>query len=231
MTVSQGANLETAIEKIQANELVAYPTETVWGLAANACSDDALRCLQNWKGRAGTQPISILIDTPQRLETFEFEIPDHGAELIKHFWPGPLTLIFSCPKSRRKFAAGVARQDGAVGVRCSSHPTTQAFSQALFAAGLGPVTATSFNRSGAPPVKSYPEALALWNQGAEPVSLFVGNAESAEVGKPGTLNNNDEISGTAQSTVVDFASPSPRVLRWGDVTREDFERIGFTQFA
>lgn len=180
--------------------LLAYPTETVWGLGADASSADAVARLRRWKGRDDGTPISVLVASADAAKRQGCEIGPAAARLAAAFWPGPLTLVVP---SSLPLAPGVARDDGAVGLRCSSHPLTALLVRRLDGAGVGPLTATSLNRSGAEPARSREQAKALADGGADGPRLL--EVEGAEAG------------GEAESTVVDLVARSPRVLRWGAV--------------
>ena len=131
---------------------------------------------------------------------------------MARLWPGPLTLVVPCAAS---FASGVARSDGAVGLRCSSHPLAGALARRLRSDGAGPVTATSLNHSGAAAAKSREEALALCREddagdaGEAPLLIDV---EATECG------------GDGETTVIDLTGPA-RALRWGSLGREEIEEI------
>jgi tRNA A37 threonylcarbamoyladenosine synthetase subunit TsaC/SUA5/YrdC len=101
----------------------------------------------------------------------------------------------------------VARGDGAVGLRSSSHPLARAFARRLAREGLGPATATSLNRSGEPPAQSVAQARALCGDSAEEPRLLP--IEGAEAG------------GDAATTVVDLTGARPEVLRWGALREEE----------
>ncbi|HEX5067859.1 MAG TPA: L-threonylcarbamoyladenylate synthase [Myxococcota bacterium] len=195
--------LRAAVERVRAGGLVAYPTETVWGLGADASSDAAVASLRRWKGRADDTPISVLIDAADALGALGCEPRALASRLADAFWPGPLTLVVHCP---RRFAAGVARKDGAVGFRCSSHPVASAFAGELARAGVGPVTATSLNRSGEPSVRGLADARALCD---------------AQPGAPLLLDLGADASAGPESTVLDLTGPRPYVLRWGAVERDE----------
>jgi L-threonylcarbamoyladenylate synthase len=194
--------MRAALERIRAGGLVAYPTETVWGLGADACSDVAVAALRRWKGRVQDAPISVLVDAPAALDALGCGPQPAAARLAGAFWPGPLTLVLRCA---RRFATGVARGDGAVGLRCSSHPLASAFASALARAGVGPVTATSLNRSGEPAARDAARARAL----------------CADASDPALLADGSDAGGAAESTVVDLTGPRPAVLRWGAVSRRE----------
>ena len=108
-----------AVTRVHEGGLIAYPTETVWGIGADATSDAAIERLRQWKGRGDDAPISILVAGIADLEVLGFEVGEPAQKLAGAFWPGPLTLVIPC---RRAFARGIAREDGSVGVRCSAHP-------------------------------------------------------------------------------------------------------------
>lgn len=215
--VAEGAALDCAVAQLAAHKLVAYPTETVWGLAVDSRSEVALQALRRWKGRTGTQreaqPISILVPDAAVLDTLGFALSPAVQRLVEKFWPGPLTLILPC---RKAFAQGIARDDGAVGVRCSSHPVARALAQAALAAGLGPITTTSFNRSGASPLQTLDEVRELCAREADGAELFVLALDRAL----GAESFADFQGNGAPSTVLDLASPSLKVLRSGAISEE-----------
>ena len=193
------AGVDAGISHLQEDGLLAFPTETVWGLAASAASEKAMDRLRNWKGRAADQPISLLVSGRDEVEVLAFDVSPAAAALMDTFWPGPLTLVLAC---RGRFARGIAREDGAVGVRCSSHPAALELARRFRKVGVGPLTATSLNRSGQPPACSRTEAELLADSACGDAQLRV-------------LDTSMEAGGGAPSTVVDLAGESPEVLRVG----------------
>jgi L-threonylcarbamoyladenylate synthase len=187
---------------LAAGGLVGYPTETVWGLAAAADSRAGMERLRAWKRRGEEAPISILVEGVAAASELGCELGAIGRRLAAAFWPGPLTLVVPC---RRAFAPGVARGDGAVGLRCSAHPLAAALARRALREGVGPITATSLNRSGEPPARTRREAERLCAGEDAPRLLAV---EGAEAG------------GEAESTVVDLCGPRAEVLRWGALARD-----------
>jgi len=194
------AEVRAAVEWVRAGGLVAYATETVWGLGADACSDAAVASLRRWKGRSDDAPLSVLVEAPDALAALGCEPREAAGRLAAAFWPGPLTLVVRCA---RAFAAGIARGDGAVGLRCSSHPVASAFASALARAGAGPVTATSLNHSGEPAAHDIAQARAL----------------CTGAGAPHLLDDAPDAGSGRESTVVDLTGPQPVVLRWGALSR------------
>jgi L-threonylcarbamoyladenylate synthase len=166
--------LGDAVRWVRDGGLLAYPTETVWGLGADAGSEGAIDRLRAWKGRSDQVPISILVEDSGALQSLGFEVDAAARRLASEFWPGPLTLVLPC---MRRFAAGVARADGAIGVRCSTHPLAAALARRLAREGVGPVTSTSLNRSGSPSVRTRREALASCQNGPD-APRMIGLEES-----------------------------------------------------
>lgn len=197
-----------AVGWVRSGGLIAYPTETVWGLGADARSSAALETLQGWKGRDASRPVSILVSEPADLPALGFEVNPVAERLASMFWPGPVTLVLPCSG---EFAPGVAREDGAVGVRCSSHPLCGAIARRLVIEGVGPLTATSLNVSGLPPARNLEQARAACRGGKEPPRLL--EIDGAEAG------------GDTESAVIDATGSSLEVLRWGALTHEDLEPI------
>jgi len=199
--------LGQALRWLRGGGLVAYPTETVWGLAADSDSEPGMQRLARWKRRANGDPVAILVEGVEGAEALGCELPPAARRLAAAHWPGPLTLVVRCG---HRFAEGVARADGAVGLRCSSHPLALALARRARREGVGALTATSLNRHGEPPARSRDEAQRLCGDGDAPRLLAV---EGAEAG------------GDAASTVVDATVEPPRVLRWGAIVRDDLEPL------
>jgi L-threonylcarbamoyladenylate synthase len=156
-----------AVARLARGELVAYPTETVYGLGADAFSAAALASLLALKGRDAERGLSVLVPDVTALERIAAPLPPAAARLAASFWPGPLTLVV--PVADARFA-GVSTPLG-VGFRCSPQPT----SSALARAAAGPIVSTSCNRSGEPPCttaaeveRAFGPALAIL--GGEPAS-------------------------------------------------------------
>ena len=133
--------------------LVAFPTETVYGLAADATNPSAIERLNRVKGRPPEKPYSIHLYDPAQMSAFVDEIPPLAKRLMERFWPGPLTIVM--PARPGVFGAGPAKGRGSVGFRLPSHPVAQA----LLRRCQRPVVAPSANRSGFPPPTDAKEAL------------------------------------------------------------------------
>jgi L-threonylcarbamoyladenylate synthase len=135
--------LAKACVALRAGGVVAFPTETYYGLAVDPFNQEALSRLFALKGRAGDKPVLLIVDNPSQLSTLVAEIPPPFPLLMERFWPGPLTLVFPGAPSLPGMLTG---HRGTIGVRVSSHPVAR---QLVRAFGR-PLTATSANFSGQP---------------------------------------------------------------------------------
>jgi L-threonylcarbamoyladenylate synthase len=137
-----------AVSALRRGDIVAYPTETFYGLGVDALDELALARLRQLKGR-DDKTISVLVDGVEMLERLCLP-PPRARELMRRHWPGALTLVLPA----REGVPPALVSDGCIAVRHSSHPTAQAL-----VAGLGnPLTTTSANRAGEPPATT-PEAV------------------------------------------------------------------------
>lgn len=144
LTLEEGRALEDAITTIQNGGVVAFPTDTVYGVGASLDHRDAMARIYRIKGRAQEKPIPILVSRPDVIETLTDE-PDHELiELALRFWPGPLTVIL---KAKDSLPPEVQAPDGTFGVRVPDHSVPLAIAQH----NGGAIATTSANLSGMPP--------------------------------------------------------------------------------
>ena len=190
------AALAAAIAALRAGELVVYPTETFYGIGADASSSAALERVFALKGRASNQPIALIAADTTSAFALACEVPTLARLLAAAFWPGPLTLVL--PAARGVHPALVG-PDGGVGVRVSPHPLARAL-----ASGLGrPLTATSANLSGHPPAATLAAARAEFG---DKVKVYLDG---------GTL------AGGAPTTVVTVNSTGYRIIRAGAISERE----------
>lgn len=187
------ALLERAARRLKAGELVAFPTETFYGLGAAALDATAVQGIFTVKGRPETKPLPVLVASPTMLDDLAADIPGTARELMRRHWPGPLTLVLRC---RPSVPDAVTGGTGTVGVRVSSHPVARG----LAAAFGGPVTASSANPSGGTPPTTVADVLRYFD-GAIAVVLDGGPTPGGEA-----------------STVLDVTVDPPRVIREGPVS-------------
>ncbi|HOF05916.1 MAG TPA: L-threonylcarbamoyladenylate synthase [Syntrophales bacterium] len=133
--------IEKAVSSLRSGKLLAYPTETFYGLAADGMNEAAITNIFRIKGRSFHSPIALIIAEKKVLDKLTTAVPKTAARLLDIFWPGPLTLVFAAsPSVSPLLTAGT----GKIGIRISSHPVAHALAAALG----GPITATSANLSG-----------------------------------------------------------------------------------
>lgn len=200
-------NIETypqiaqAAEMLQQNEVVAFPTETVYGLGGNANSDEAVRKIFAAKGRPSDNPLIIHIANKEQLTDFVEQIPYKAQQLMEAFWPGPLTIIFN--KREGKLSSLATAGLDTVAVRMPDHPVALA----LLEKTRLPIAAPSANRSGKPSPTTAEHVLADLNG----IIAGVVNGDATGVG--------------VESTVIDCTEEIPIVLRPGGVTKEEIEEV------
>ena len=223
-TGSEKGELEAAVDWLRGDGVIAYPTETVWGLGALADQPRAIERLMDWKGRKENAPLAVLVSSPAAATVLGCEVRPAVLRLMEAFWPGPLMIVVPC---RTEFAPGVARFDGALGLRCSSHPVATRLVQALEAAGLGPLTSTSLNRSGQPAVRNLTEVSGLvTSREIQELSRNSPTAADADPGCPLLVASPEcDAGGASPSTVVDCTQAQPQVLREGEIDRASIERV------
>jgi L-threonylcarbamoyladenylate synthase len=139
------ASIAQAAAAMARGELVAFPTETVYGLGADAASDAAVAKIFAAKGRPSDHPLIVHVEGAQAVPAFATSVPDFAQQLIQAFWPGPLTLIL--PR-RPDVGAAAAGGQPSIGLRCPAHPVAHAFLLACNAAGVQGVAGPSANRFG-----------------------------------------------------------------------------------
>ncbi|MBM7585246.1 L-threonylcarbamoyladenylate synthase [Bacillus pakistanensis] len=190
-----------ASQYLKDNEVVAFPTETVYGLGANATSDVAVDKIFQAKGRPSDNPLIVHISASEQLNHLVEEIPETAQKLIEHFWPGPLTIIFK--KKDGVFSNKVTAGLDTVAIRIPDHP----IALALIAAANLPIAAPSANRSGRPSPTTATHVI------EDLQGRIVGVVDGGETGVG------------VESTVVDCTGDHPLILRPGGVTREQLEEI------
>lgn len=121
-----------AARRIQAGALVGFPTETVYGLGADASSDDAVAGIFAAKGRPANHPLIVHVADAAQVADYAGSVPPFAERLTKAFWPGPLTVIL--PRRAGVAAAAAGGQDS-IGLRCPGHPVALAFLKACLELG------------------------------------------------------------------------------------------------
>lgn len=207
------AQINDAAQRLAKGQLVAFPTETVYGLGADASNPEALAAIFAAKGRPANHPVIVHVAPNADLSTWVAHISPQAQLLMDAFWPGPLTLIL--PRAEQALAAISGGQD-TIGVRCPSHPVAQALLKAftqIKGSGAG-VAAPSANRFGQ---VSPTQAQHVRDEFPDfsPNALYVLSGGNADVG--------------IESTIVDVSridqGVTPVVLRPGHITAEQIAAV------
>ena len=192
--------ITNAAAHLKAGDLVAFPTETVYGLGADASNSQAVARIYSVKGRPNDHPLIVHIASMERMGDWAHDVPEYAIELARSFWPGPMTLILRRSELAGDFITG--GQDS-VGVRVPDHAVALALLEAFVKVGGKGVAAPSANRFGH-------------------VSPTTAAAVTEELGE--FLDRNDQIiDGGAcivgvESTIIDCTGSAPRILRPGAIT-------------
>ena len=194
-----------AAANLLSGNLVAFPTETVYGLGADACNEMAVARIYSVKGRPADHPLIVHVASMDALGDWAADVPGYAISLARDFWPGPMTLIMKRSELAGDFVTG--GQD-TVGVRLPDHPVALGLLEAFARAGGKGVAAPSANRFGN---VSPTTAQAV----ADELSDYLGDADQILDGGPCEVG--------VESTIIDCTGEAPRILRPGAVTVEMIE--------
>lgn len=182
--------------------LVAFPTETVYGLGADACNAQAVAKIYEVKGRPADHPLIVHVSSMNHLGQWASEIPDFAIKLARDFWPGPMTLILKRSELAKDFITG--GQD-TVGVRVPNHVVALALLEAAEQIGIKGIAAPSANRFGH----------------VSPTSAAAVQAElGAFMKETDLVLDGGSCAVGVESTIIDCTGDIPRVLRPGAITDE-----------
>lgn len=191
-------DIDRAGEILRDGGLIAFPTETYYGLAADPFNESALRRLFTLKGRSTVKPVLVLLPSRAAISRMTGVVPDIAEQLMDRFWPGPLTMVFP---ARQGLSALLTGGTGTVGVRLSPHPVARALLQAFG----GPLTATSANRSGGRAAVTEGEVRQIF--GSEVDMVLSGGRTPG--GKPSTLIG---FTGNSVECIREGCIPYPEIV-------------------
>ncbi len=199
--------IDRAADRLHAGGLVAFPTETVYGLGADGLNPQAVQKIFAAKGRPADHPLILHVAARARAKTLAAEWPTEADRLAQAFWPGPLTLIL---KRAAHVPDAVTGGQDTVGVRMPAHPVAIALLSAFERIGSGVVAAPSANRfGGVSPTRASDVAQSLGDR-----------LDDADI----ILDGGDCAVGV-ESTIVDLSGEQPRILRPGGVSRTEIECV------
>jgi L-threonylcarbamoyladenylate synthase len=199
--VTTGPDIARAVEVLRSGGLVALPTETVYGLGADAQNELAVRRIFAVKGRPSTHPLIVHVASLEDARAWAADVPPLGEALAKAFWPGPLTLVL-----RRSALASdtVTGGQDTVGIRVPNHPLALALLRALPGGGIAAPSANRFGRVSPTTAQHVRDEL-----GDDVDYVLDGGASQVGV----------------ESTIVDVTGEAPRLLRPGGIGREAIEQV------
>jgi len=195
---TRAENLTDAVAVLRRGDVIVFPTETLYGLGADALNFSALEKVFQLKCRDPNQPFPVLVSDRSMLESLVRQIVPLAEKLMARFWPGPLTLVLP---ARPEIPKPLVNSAGGVGVRISSQPVAQEIVKMLGR----PVTATSANPSGQPGAHTIAQARAYFSGKIE---FFVDGGELAS---------------RTGSTVAAVANNKIKIIRAGEITKSELE--------
>ncbi|ONI72303.1 threonylcarbamoyl-AMP synthase [Kribbella sp. ALI-6-A] len=188
-----------AVDAIEAGDLVVLPTDTVYGLAADAFKADAVQRLLDAKGRGRDMPPPVLISVVESLDALATDVPEAGRKLCEEFWPGPLTVICHAQGS---LMWDLGDTHGTVALRVPDHENTREL-----LSRTGPLAVSSANLSG------------------QPAALDVYDAEEQLAESVAVYLDGGEVTGGQPSTIVDLTGEVPHVVRIGALSMQQIRKV------
>ncbi len=188
-----------AAKILKGGGIIAYPTETFYGLGADATSEKAIQKIFAVKGRDFKNPISLIIARIEDVYPLVQDVPKTAKKLMAGFWPGALTIVFSASD---KVSSLLTAGSDKIGLRVSNHPMASKIAQAI----ERPLTATSANQSGMPECSQ-----------ASEVIKQIGDRIDA-------ILDWGQTRGVKASTIIDVTCSPPSILREGTISREAIKK-------
>ena len=206
--------LQKAAQTLLEGNLVAFPTETVYGLGADALNKQAVARVYEVKGRPTDHPLIVHLHSMRVMGQCVDDVPEYAIALARDFWPGPMTLIFKRSSLAQDFITG---GQGTVGIRIPDHTVALALLEAFHNLGGRGVAAPSANRFGH----------------VSPTTAKAVSEELAQYLKPeDQIMDGGPCSVGVESTIIDCTGQLPRILRPGAITEEMIkESTGLTELA
>ena len=199
--------MSNAATSLLAGHLVAFPTETVYGLGADASNPEAVAKIYRAKGRPADHPLIVHIGSMDGIGYWAEEIPAYAIDLARNFWPGPMTLVFQRSINAKDFITG---GQPTVGLRVPDHVVALALIDSAKKIGVQGIAAPSANRFGQ---VSPTTADAV----REELSEYLSAEDTILDGGPSTVG--------VESTIIDCTTDTPHILRPGAITQEMIEEV------
>ncbi|RKS71368.1 tRNA threonylcarbamoyl adenosine modification protein (Sua5/YciO/YrdC/YwlC family) [Motilibacter peucedani] len=197
--VDRAQGIEAAARAVRAGDLVVLPTDTVYGLGADAFDADAIGRLLVAKGRGRDMPVPVLVSGPRALDGIAFGLTHTARDLVQAFWPGALTLVCTAQPS---LTWDLGRTNGTVAVRMPLHPAALEL-----LAETGPMGVSSANKTGHAPAPTIADAV---DQLGGLVSVYLDGGPSG---------------GSVPSTIIDVTGAVPNVVRLGALSLDQLREV------
>ena len=199
--------VQAAAKTLLGGNLVAFPTETVYGLGADALNKQAVGRIYEVKGRPADHPLIVHIHSLQVMERWIQDVPRYAIALARDFWPGPMTLIFKRSTLAQDFITG---GQNTVGIRVPNHPVALSLLEAFYNLGGLGIAAPSANRFGH----------------VSPTTAQAVNDELTQYLQPDDqVMDGGPCSVGVESTIIDCTGDVPRILRPGAITEEMIKEL------
>lgn len=193
-------NLSDAVSVLRAGGLIVFPTETLYGLGADALNFAVVEKVFQLKGRDPTNPFPVLVSDRAMLDSLVTEIPPLAEKLMAHLWPGALTLVLP---ARAEIPRPLVNATGGIGVRISSQPIATEIVRTLGR----PLTATSANPSGQPGARTVAQAKVYFSG---KIDIFVDGGE---------------LTSLTGSTVAEVTGNKLKIIRAGEIAKRELEKV------
>ena len=195
--------VSAAAKSLAAGNLVAFPTETVYGLGADATNSEAIAKIYRAKGRPEDHPLIVHISSLDAMGQWASDIPEYAINLARDFWPGPMTLVFTRSDLAKDFITG---NQNTVGLRVPNQPIALALLKEFEKLGGKGVAAPSANRFGAVSPTTAQAVIEELADYLDPKNDLILDGGPCQVG--------------VESTIIDCTSEAPQILRLGAITKE-----------
>lgn len=196
----KGRALEEIVDVLESGGIIGYPTETVYGLGADASNPGSIERIHRLKGRKVKSPMLVLVGDASALEPLVKHVPETAMSLMSKFWPGPLTLLFEASESVPDCLTGGLKT---VGIRISPDPICRS----LLGRYRKPLVSTSANKTGMPPARSAQEVASRFPDGVR-VVIDGGRREESH-----------------PSTILDVTVDPPRLVRSGCIPEAELLHV------
>ena len=200
-------DIQSAAVRLKTGGLVAFPTETVYGLGADAENEEAVARIYSVKGRPSDHPLIVHIHSVEQMHYWAIDVPDYAERLVQSFWPGPMTLILPRSNAAKDFITG--SQDS-VGLRIPDNEVALELLRVFMELGGKGVAAPSANRFGKVSPTTKQAVIEELSEFLDSDDLVLEGGES-RVG--------------IESTIIDCTGFSPKILRPGSITMEMIEQV------